>query len=113
MIRIAVDGNGGDYGLETTVVGSMMAIKKFKDLEITIFGDEDRIVTGEARLNRAGNGHGTHTEQQCGRNQSLGQRTLLSLLLKTLLHSISKAVDGTVNIQSAGIGSGNIQHGRD
>ena len=43
MIRIAVDGNGGDYGLETTVVGSMMAIKKFKDLEITIFGDEDRI----------------------------------------------------------------------
>ena len=43
MIRIAVDGNGGDYGLETTVVGSMMAVKKFKDLEITIFGDEDRI----------------------------------------------------------------------
>ena len=43
MIRIAVDGNGGDYGLETTVVGSMMAIKAFKDLEITIFGDEDRI----------------------------------------------------------------------
>lgn len=43
MIRIAVDGNGGDFGLETTVIGSMMAIKKFPNLEITIFGDEERI----------------------------------------------------------------------
>ena len=44
MIRIAVDGNGGDFGLETTVLGSMMAVKKFPNLEITIFGDEDRII---------------------------------------------------------------------
>ena len=43
MIRIAVDGNGGDFGLETTVLGSMMAIKKFPNIEITIYGDEDRI----------------------------------------------------------------------
>ena len=43
MIRIAVDGNGGDFGLETTVIGSMMAIKKFPNLEITIFGDEEKI----------------------------------------------------------------------
>ena len=34
MIRIAVDGNGGDFGLETTVKGSMMAINKYPDLEI-------------------------------------------------------------------------------
>ena len=43
MIRIAVDGNGGDYGLETTVVGSMMAVKKFPNLQITIYGDEEKI----------------------------------------------------------------------
>ena len=43
MIRIAVDGNGGDYGLETTVIGSMMAVKKFPNIEITIYGDEERI----------------------------------------------------------------------
>ena len=43
MIRIAVDGNGGDYGLDTTVLGSMMAIKKFPNIEITIYGDEDKI----------------------------------------------------------------------
>jgi glycerol-3-phosphate acyltransferase PlsX len=43
MIRIAVDGNGGDFGLETTVLGSMMAVKKFPNLEITIFGDEEKI----------------------------------------------------------------------
>ena len=43
MIRIAVDGYGGDFGLETTVLGSMMAIKKFPNIEITIYGDEDRI----------------------------------------------------------------------
>ena len=45
MIRIAVDGNGGDFGLETTVKGSMMAIKKYPDLEITLFGDEEKIKT--------------------------------------------------------------------
>lgn len=43
MIRIAVDGNGGDFGLDTTVLGSMMAIKKFPNIEITIYGDEDKI----------------------------------------------------------------------
>ena len=43
MIRIAVDGNGGDYGLDTTVLGSMMAIKKFPNIEITIYGDEEKI----------------------------------------------------------------------
>ena len=43
MIRIAVDGNGGDYGLDTTVLGSMMAIKKFPNIEITIYGDEGKI----------------------------------------------------------------------
>ena len=54
MIRIAVDGNGGDYGLETTVIGSMMAVKKFPNLEITIFGDEDKIkelLTDSTRIN--------------------------------------------------------------
>lgn len=43
MIRIAVDGNGGDFGLDTTVLGSMMAVKKFPNIEITIYGDEDKI----------------------------------------------------------------------
>ena len=43
MVRIAVDGNGGDYGLETTVVGSVMAVKKFPNLQITIYGDEEKI----------------------------------------------------------------------
>ena len=54
MIRIAVDGNGGDYGLETTVIGSMMAVKKFPNLEITIFGDEEKIkelLTDSTRIN--------------------------------------------------------------
>ncbi len=43
MIKIAVDANGGDYGVDTTVLGSMMAIKKFKNLEIILYGDEEKI----------------------------------------------------------------------
>lgn len=43
MIKIAVDANGGDYGVQTTVVGSMMAVAKHSDLEITLYGDEDKI----------------------------------------------------------------------
>ena len=34
MIRIAIDANGGDYGLETTVPAAMMAGAKFPTLEI-------------------------------------------------------------------------------
>ena len=43
MIKIAVDANGGDYGVDTTVLGSMLAIKKFKDIEIILYGDEEKI----------------------------------------------------------------------
>ncbi len=43
MIKIAVDANGGDYGVNTTVEGSMKAIKKFKNLEIILYGDEEKI----------------------------------------------------------------------
>ena len=43
MFKIAIDANGGDYGVDTTVLGSMMAIKKFKDLELILYGDEAKI----------------------------------------------------------------------
>ncbi|MBD5390467.1 phosphate acyltransferase PlsX [bacterium] len=43
MVKIAVDANGGDYGVDTTVLGSMMAVRKFKDLEIILYGDKEKI----------------------------------------------------------------------
>ncbi len=43
MIKIAVDAMGGDFGCATTVKGAMMAIKKFKDIEIVLYGRENEI----------------------------------------------------------------------
>jgi len=43
MIRIAVDAMGGDNAPECTVLGVQKAIKKFKDIEITLYGDEEKI----------------------------------------------------------------------
>lgn len=43
MIKIAVDAMGGDFGLDTTVAAAMMAVKKFKDIEIVLCGDETEI----------------------------------------------------------------------
>ena len=43
MIRIGVDANGGDNGVNTTVPAAMKAVKDFKDIEIVLFGDEDKI----------------------------------------------------------------------
>ena len=43
MYKIAIDANGGDFGVETTVLGSMMAIQKYKDLELILYGDEEKI----------------------------------------------------------------------
>jgi glycerol-3-phosphate acyltransferase PlsX len=43
MIRIAVDGMGGDYAPEPIVKGTMMALEKFDNIEITLFGDETKM----------------------------------------------------------------------
>ena len=43
MIKIGIDANGGDYGCETTVPAALMALDKFKDISITLFGDENKI----------------------------------------------------------------------
>ncbi len=43
MIKIGVDANGGDLGVEATVPGAMRAIKMFNDIEIVLYGDEDKI----------------------------------------------------------------------
>lgn len=43
MIKIAVDAMGGDYLVETTVPGAMKAIEEFKDIEIVLYGDENKI----------------------------------------------------------------------
>ena len=43
MIRIGVDANGGDFGVASTVPGAIEAIKNSKDIEIVLFGDEEKI----------------------------------------------------------------------
>lgn len=43
MIKIALDAMGGDYGVNSTVPGAMKAIKEFKDIEIVLYGDEEKI----------------------------------------------------------------------
>lgn len=43
MIKIGVDAMGGDFAPKITVLGAMDAIKKYSDIEITLFGDEKRI----------------------------------------------------------------------
>ncbi len=43
MIRIGIDANGGDLGVEATVPGAMKAVSLFKDIEIVLFGDESKI----------------------------------------------------------------------
>lgn len=43
MIRLAVDGMGGDYAPEPMVKGTLMALEKFDNIDITIFGDETKM----------------------------------------------------------------------
>ena len=42
MIKIAVDGMGGDFAPEPIVKGTLAALDKFKNIEIIIFGDEQK-----------------------------------------------------------------------
>jgi phosphate acyltransferase len=43
MIKIAVDGMGGDFAPEPIVKGTLTALEKFDNIEITIFGDQDKM----------------------------------------------------------------------
>ncbi len=43
MIKIAIDAMGGDLAPKITVEGAMLAIQKFSDIEIVLFGDEGQI----------------------------------------------------------------------
>lgn len=43
MIRIAVDGMGGDFAPEPIVKGSLLALEKFSNIEIILFGDKDKM----------------------------------------------------------------------
>lgn len=43
MIRLAVDGMGGDYAPEPIVKGTLMALEQFDNIEITLFGDETKM----------------------------------------------------------------------
>ena len=43
MIRIAVDAMGGDNAPMSTVLGAQMAVKQFKDIELTLYGNEEEI----------------------------------------------------------------------
>lgn len=43
MIRIGVDANGGDKGVEATVPGAMRAVSLYKNIEIVLYGDENKI----------------------------------------------------------------------
>lgn len=43
MIRIAVDGMGGDFAPKEIVEGTLLALDKFKDIEIILYGDENKM----------------------------------------------------------------------
>lgn len=43
MIKIAIDGMGGDHAPEQICLGTMDALNKFNDIEITIFGDQEKM----------------------------------------------------------------------
>ena len=43
MIRLAIDGMGGDYAPEPIVKGTMRALEAFDNIEITLFGDETKM----------------------------------------------------------------------
>jgi glycerol-3-phosphate acyltransferase PlsX len=43
MIRLAVDGMGGDNAPAEIVKGTLMALEKFENIEITLFGDEAKM----------------------------------------------------------------------
>ena len=42
-MRILIDGMGGDFAPEPIVKGTLAALEKFNNIEITIFGDQEKM----------------------------------------------------------------------
>lgn len=43
MIRLAVDGMGGDHAPKEIVLGTLSALDTYKNIEVTLFGDEEKM----------------------------------------------------------------------
>lgn len=43
MIRLAIDGMGGDFAPKEIVLGTIEALKAYDNIELTIFGDEEKM----------------------------------------------------------------------
>jgi len=43
MVRIALDGMGGDFAPKIACEGAMLALETYQDIEITIFGDQEKM----------------------------------------------------------------------
>jgi len=43
MVKLALDAMGGDFAPKSPVLGALKAIEEFPDLEITMYGDENKI----------------------------------------------------------------------
>lgn len=53
MIKLALDGMGGDFGASVVIKGAVEAIKKFPDLELYIYGDiptMEKYLTSKERI---------------------------------------------------------------
>ena len=98
MIKIAVDAMGGDFGVNTTVNASMMAVKKFKDIEIVLFGDKTKItplLTNSERISIVE----THEVLDMGEHNPVRAiRTQKdSSMVKALMAGRNKEVDAVVS----------------
>lgn len=50
MINIAVDAMGGSNAPKSTVEGALQAVNKFDDIQITLYGDEEKILQVQRQL---------------------------------------------------------------
>ncbi len=90
MIKIGLDANGGDFGVNSTVPGAMKAIEKFNDIEIVLYGDSDKIkplLTNSERI----------TIVDAKDTISMGEEDPFRAIRKSKESSLVKAMTGAKN----------------
>lgn len=90
MIRIGIDANGGDKGCEATVPGAIRAISLYDDIEIVLYGDENKIkplLTNSERITIV------HTES----TMSMGEKDPITAVRKNKDSSLCMAMYAAKN----------------
>jgi phosphate acyltransferase len=96
MIRIAIDAMGGDHAPEPIIKGTLKALNQFENIEVTLFGDKEKMAPYLTEHDRL---HIVHTEAYL----DMGEKDPIGQFRRNKNASMFMALDAVANKEADAI----------